>query len=134
MNISKETLIIESNRTGFRAEILEKVIRLIDLLNTLTNDEFLHSRIALKGGTALNLFHFDLPRLSVDIDLNYIGSVGRTIMLEEKPLILSAIDKICREKKYHTIRQPSEHAGGKWTICYKKEIYKKKKKKKNIFF
>jgi len=122
MNISKETLIIESNRTGFRAEILEKVIRLIDLLNTLTNDKFLRSRIALKGGTALNLFHFDLPRLSVDIDLNYIGSVDRTTMLEEKPLILSAIDKICREKKYHTIRQPSEHAGGKWTIGYKSEL------------
>ena len=122
MNISKETLIIESNRTGFRAEILEKVIRLIDLLNALANDEFLCSRIALKGGTALNLFHFDLPRLSVDIDLNYIGSVDRTTMLEEKPLILSAIDKICREKKYHTIRQPSEHAGGKWTLGYKSEL------------
>jgi len=30
----------------------------------------------LKGGTALNLFLLDLPRLSVDIDLNYIGACG----------------------------------------------------------
>ncbi len=81
MNFSRETLIAEANRTGFRAEILEKVIRLIlekvirliDLLNSFSNDEYLASRIALKGGTALNLFHFDLPRLSVDIDSNYIG-------------------------------------------------------------
>ena len=61
MIISKETLIVESNKTGFRAEILEKVIRLIDLLNTFAQNDFLSSRIALKGGTALNLFHFDLP-------------------------------------------------------------------------
>src|SRR3989338_10480223 len=95
MNISKETLIIESNRTGFRTEILEKVIRLIDLLNALANDEFLCSRIALKGGTALNLFHFDLPRLSVDIDLNYIGSVDREGMEEERPKIEQAVQAVC---------------------------------------
>ena len=27
---------------------------------------------ALKGGTAINLFHNNLPRLSVDIDLTYL--------------------------------------------------------------
>jgi predicted nucleotidyltransferase component of viral defense system len=27
---------------------------------------------ALKGGTAINLFYRDLPRLSVDIDLTYL--------------------------------------------------------------
>ena len=28
--------------------------------------------VALKGGTAINLFFRDLPRLSVDIDLAYV--------------------------------------------------------------
>ena len=32
---------------------------------------------ALKGGTAINLFVRDLPRLSVDIDLAYLGFEGR---------------------------------------------------------
>ena len=32
---------------------------------------------ALKGGTAINLFERDLPRLSVDIDLTYVGLEGR---------------------------------------------------------
>jgi len=32
---------------------------------------------ALKGGTAINLFVRDLPRLSVDIDLTYLGSESR---------------------------------------------------------
>ncbi|MCG2795115.1 MAG: nucleotidyl transferase AbiEii/AbiGii toxin family protein [Actinomycetia bacterium] len=34
-------------------------------------------KLVLKGGTALNLFYLDMPRLSVDIDLNYIGAAGR---------------------------------------------------------
>jgi hypothetical protein len=41
--------------------------------------------MALKGGTALNLFHFDVPRLSVDIDLNYVGAIERDTMLAENP-------------------------------------------------
>src|SRR5262249_49692439 len=32
---------------------------------------------ALKGGTAINLFVRDLPRLSVDIDLTYLPVSGR---------------------------------------------------------
>ncbi|MHC5310032.1 nucleotidyl transferase AbiEii/AbiGii toxin family protein [Myroides sp. LJL116] len=32
---------------------------------------------ALKGGTAINLFFRELPRLSVDIDLLYLPSQGR---------------------------------------------------------
>ncbi len=122
MIVSKETLIAESYRTGFRAEILEKVMRLIDLLNTFSNNEYLRKRIALKGGTALNLFHFDVPRLSVDIDLNYIGSSDREIMLQEKPIIIATIEKICNEKNYHSLRKPSEHAGGKWSMGYKSEL------------
>lgn len=34
---------------------------------------------ALKGGTAINLFYNNLPRLSVDIDLTYIGFENRNI-------------------------------------------------------
>lgn len=33
---------------------------------------------ALKGGTAINLFVRDLPRLSVDIDLTYLPVASRT--------------------------------------------------------
>lgn len=36
---------------------------------------------ALKGGTAINLFEWDLPRLSVDIDLTYLPVQDRTTSL-----------------------------------------------------
>jgi hypothetical protein len=41
---------------------------------------------ALKGGTAINLFVRDLPRLSVDLDLTYVPVSAR-------PKTLGAIDK-----------------------------------------
>ncbi len=36
---------------------------------------------ALKGGTAINLFHHDMPRLSVDIDLTYLPITDRDTAL-----------------------------------------------------
>ncbi len=58
MKISPERLEQEATQTGFRPEILEKVMHLMHLLNHFSEDVFLSSRIALKGGTALNLFYF----------------------------------------------------------------------------
>lgn len=84
MNISHEDVQYLAKTNGFRAEMLEKVIRLIELLNEIFAQDFLKNRLVLKEGTALNLFYFNLPCLSVDIDLNYIGSVDRGIMLEER--------------------------------------------------
>ena len=37
---------------------------------------------ALKGGTAINLFHLPMPRLSVDIDLTYVPIENREISLK----------------------------------------------------
>jgi hypothetical protein len=36
---------------------------------------------ALKGGTAINLFIHDMPRLSVDIDLTYLPIESRDVFL-----------------------------------------------------
>jgi len=46
---------------------------------------------ALKGGTAINLFVRDLPRLSVDIDLAYLPVGERTAALEEIDAALGRI-------------------------------------------
>lgn len=46
---------------------------------------------ALKGGTAINLFYRDLPRLSVDIDLTYLPVRDRTKSLSD---INAAMDRL----------------------------------------
>lgn len=47
---------------------------------------------ALKGGTAINLFYRDLPRLSVDIDLTYLPVKDRTESLAQ---IDEAMNRLC---------------------------------------
>lgn len=48
--------------TGFKAEMIEKVLHLINLLDALKSHTFLRGKWVLKGGTALNMFKLDLPR------------------------------------------------------------------------
>jgi len=81
MKFGAEEIQEHADALGFRPETLEKVFRLLSLLETLRSNAYLRPRVALKGGTALNLFLFDVPRLSVDIDLNYVGSGDRATML-----------------------------------------------------
>lgn len=118
MNIDRQQLAEESAKTTFREEILEKVLLLMDLLESFSTHEFLKDRLVLKGGTALNLFYFDLPRLSVDIDLNYIGSLDRDIMREERKQIENIINLICTQKGYQIKKLPTGHSGGKIIIRY----------------
>ncbi|MFI5379065.1 MAG: nucleotidyl transferase AbiEii/AbiGii toxin family protein [Tepidisphaerales bacterium] len=98
--------------------MLEKVIHLLDLLSAFQSHPFLRGRLALKGGSALNLFHFDVPRLSVDIDLNYVGAADREIMLQERPKVEQAIAAVCGREGMTVIRVPTDHAGGKWHLRY----------------
>ncbi len=118
MRISRESLEIEAESAGFRPEALEKVAYLVGLLAALDAHPFLRGKLALKGGTALNLFVFDAPRLSVDIDLNYIGAESREAMLEERPRIEEAMRAVFRREDFDIGMAPQEHAGGKWRLRY----------------
>jgi len=116
--LSRERLQREAIATGFRPESLEKVIRLISLLNGIFRDPELRGRLVLKGGTAVNLFLFAVPRLSVDIDLNYIGSVDREGMAAERPGLENRLQAIFETDGFTVRRMPEEHAGGKWQLRY----------------
>lgn len=117
MRLTKNELLKLAKSLGYRPEILEKVIVLINLLNKIFEDDFLKNKFALKGGTALNLFLLNLPRLSVDIDLNYIGSANRDEMLEDKAQVQRRISTICNKLDIRIDRDPSnEHSGGKFLL------------------
>ena len=55
----------------------EQVDLLLDVLPVVNKFEC----FALKGGTAINLFIRNMPRLSVDIDLAYLPIESREIFL-----------------------------------------------------
>lgn len=111
---SAQTLQRLASETGLQAGTLEKVLRLLDVLQEIAGDERLADRLVLKGGTALNLFHLRLDRLSVDIDLNYVGALDRAAMQAERPRLDDALNRLLTGMGYAIRRQPGEHAGGKW--------------------
>jgi len=118
MKLIESDILPIAEKTGFRIEMIEKVLLLINLLNTLNSHPFLKGKWVLKGGTALNLFLLNLPRLSVDIDLNYIGTTDREQMLAERPGIEQALRAVFSREGFIIKRLPEEHAGGKWRLGY----------------
>jgi len=118
MKFSPEKLAAEAEATGFRPDVLEKVAHLLGLLDAMRSHPFLKGKLVLKGGTALNLFVFDVPRLSVDIDLNYVGAEDREAMLAERPKIEQAVQAVFSREGFNVRRMPEEHAGGKWSLRY----------------
>jgi len=120
--LSREQILRESAATGFQPEPLEKTVYLLELLALLYSHPFLKGRLVVEGGTALNLFLFDLPRLSVDIDLNYIGAIDRATMLQEKPKLEKAVQAVCGRLRIQVKRVPGEHAGGKWRLSHESAL------------
>ena len=58
---------------------LEQVQLLVQVLPHIAKE----NAFALKGGTAINLFYRDMPRLSVDIDLTYLPVEDRDTSLKD---------------------------------------------------
>lgn len=71
-----------------------------DILVFKNSHPLMIERLALKGGTAINLTVFNLPRLSVDIDLDYSVDIDRKGMLEERKIIAQDLEKYMFSQRY----------------------------------
>lgn len=76
---------------GFVRDTFEKVLRLKEILKYLNEEDYLREHLLLKGGTAINLVLFNLPRLSVDIDMDYTPNDTKEDMLEARERITALI-------------------------------------------
>lgn len=112
MQLDRLTLGRMAKELGFVRDTLEKVCRLADVLRFFESDDLLTNALALKGGTAINLTIFDLPRLSVDIDLDYCGNIDKEAMLTDRDTITNKINKYMvangyslspKTKNYHAL-------------------------------
>ena len=77
MNYSKQYLAELATKTNLIKDNLEKVLRLAEILKFLNTDDVFKGKLALKGGTAINLTAIELPRLSVDIELDYTENLSK---------------------------------------------------------
>ncbi len=98
IDISKRNISAIANNTGFIKDNLEKVMRLIDILETIYASEW-KDKFVIKGGTAINLFYRGLPRLSVDIDLDYVGKT-KDDTIKDKELFNKYVNAVLFQKGY----------------------------------
>ncbi len=85
---------------GFVRDTFEKVMRLREILRFLNEEEYLREHLLLKGGTAINLTMFNLPRLSVDIDMDYTPNDSKKDMLEAREKIAIRIKDYMETEGY----------------------------------
>lgn len=86
INISQKNVVKIAKETNFIKDNVEKVMRLADILEFVFTSKW-KGKLALKGGTAINLFYRELPRLSVDIDLDYIGDTKEEMEKDKEELL-----------------------------------------------
>ena len=109
----------KAKELGFIRDTLEKVTRLADILEYLNTNPILKDSLALKGGTAINLTIFNLPRLSVDIDLDYLKTNSREEMLESRKVINSTIDRYMVSQGYSkNPKTKNPHSLDSWVYDY----------------
>ena len=104
---------------GFQPRTLDKVERLLDLLEEMQRHPDLKGKLAMHGGTAINLFMLDVPRLSVDIDISYVGALPREQMLAERPSIERGIMEVGKAQGYDVSASEGGHAGRTFVLRYR---------------
>ncbi|WP_031555732.1 nucleotidyl transferase AbiEii/AbiGii toxin family protein, partial [Oribacterium sp. FC2011] len=85
---------------GFNRDTFEKVLRLRKILEFLNTHEYMREHLLLKGGTAINLTVFNLPRLSVDIDLDFVPNLNREDTISEREKLSTLIKGYMSEQGY----------------------------------
>ncbi|MDZ4169608.1 MAG: nucleotidyl transferase AbiEii/AbiGii toxin family protein [Coriobacteriia bacterium] len=92
--------------------------RLLEVLGALREDPDLGDQFVLHGGTALNVFHGEIPRLSVDIDLMYVGEIDVDRMREQRPRIDARFREVVGALGYSVQATNDEHSGRTYRVKY----------------
>ena len=87
----------------------DRVQLLVDILPVLAREP----RFALKGGTAINLFEHDLPRLSVDIDLTWLPMQVYATDAAQIEVALAQLADALRAQPWRLQVQSSAGEGGR---------------------
>lgn len=108
-----------SEKTLFQKDILEKVHRLISILEYINSNPEIEGMLALKGGTPINMIIFNMPRLSVDIDLDFSLNATREEMLRKRNNINILLKKYFESEGYTIEPKSKTHFSlDSWVIGY----------------
>ena len=117
---TKKEVVMLAQELNVQKQTLERVLRLIDVLKFINTDEYLKEKLALKGGTAINLVFYNCTRLSVDIDFDYIGSIEREQMISDRALIEAKLLSYMQESniQYRSDKTKRTHALDSFVFNY----------------
>ena len=117
---TKKEVVMLAQELNVQKQTLERVLRLIDVLKFINTDEYLKEKLALKGGTAINLSFYNCTRLSVDIDFDYIGSIEREQMISDRALIEAKLLSYMQESniQYRSDKTKKTHALDSFVFNY----------------
>lgn len=104
---------------GFIRDNLEKVMRLAEILRNFHDNDLLAHSLVLKGGTAINLTIFQMPRLSVDIDLDFARNCSREEMLTSRTQVNDEVMRYMESEGYRLKPgSKSPHTLDSWIFGY----------------
>lgn len=118
MDFSRQYLSKLAQETNFIKDTLEKVLRLAEILKFLNNDVVFIGKMALKGGTAINLTAVELPRLSVDIDLDFSENVDKESLIQIKDAISQRLKDYMWQEGYSLADERNSFALSSYLFNY----------------
>jgi predicted nucleotidyltransferase component of viral defense system len=98
----------QARELGFVRDAFEKMSRLTEVLRFIDAERELNPLLALKGGTAINLTVFSLPRLSVDIDLDFAENLTKDETAVKRERINELLGRHMAGEGY-TLKAKSKH-------------------------
>lgn len=118
IELTRKQITATAEQYSFTATNVEKVIRLCGILDDLTTIESFKGKLALKGGTAINLVLIpDLPRLSVDLDLDLAIDCSKEEMLQLRQQLDKSLSAYCVEQGYSLGKRES------YSLCSYELLY-----------
>ena len=101
IELTRKQITAIADEYSFTATNVEKVIRLCSILDDLSRLNAFKGKLALKGGTAINLVLIPgLPRLSVDLDLDLAIDCSKDEMFQLREQLDESLSVYCVEKGY----------------------------------
>lgn len=118
IELTRKQITAIAEKYSFTATNVEKVIRLCNILDDMSELDAFKGKLALKGGTAINLVLISgLPRLSVDLDLDLAIDCSKEEMLQLRQQVDESLSSYCVEQGYSLGKRES------YSLCSYELLY-----------
>jgi antirestriction protein ArdC/predicted nucleotidyltransferase component of viral defense system len=101
-------------KTGYTDKQLKDTLHLCELVHFLSESSGLKDKFAMVGGLALNTIYLPMPRISPDIDINFVGKVPPSLVNEKRAYFERELYRAMKCLGYDNTYSPRNSWGGKY--------------------